>query len=47
LIRSVRARIDRPRWFGGMVLGKIKREMRGALTRDLMRTKRRLEAARP
>ena len=47
VVRSVRARIDRPRWFGGMALGKIKREMRGALTRELMRTKRRLEAPGP
>lgn len=43
LVHSVRARIDRPRWFGGMLLGKIKREMRSALSRDLMRTKRCLE----
>jgi hypothetical protein len=44
LVHSVRALIDRPRWFGGMLLGKIKREMRSALSRDLMRTKNRLEA---
>ncbi len=44
LVHSVRAHIDRPRWFGGMLLGKIKREMRSALSRDLMRTKNRLEA---
>jgi hypothetical protein len=44
LVHSVRARIDRPRWFGGMLLGRIKREMRGALSRDLMSTRRRLEA---
>jgi hypothetical protein len=44
LVHSVRARIDRPRWFGGRLLGKIKREMRSALSRDLMRIKRRLEA---
>lgn len=44
LVRSVGARIDRPRWFGGMLLGRIKREMRTALTGDLMRTRRRLEA---
>jgi hypothetical protein len=44
LVHSVRARVDRPRWFGGMLMGKIKREMRSALSRDLLRTKRRLEA---
>lgn len=44
LVRSVRARIDRPRWFGGMLLGRIKREMRDALSKDLKRTKSRLEA---
>ncbi len=35
---------DCPRWFGGMLLGKIRREIRSALSWDLMRTKRRLEA---
>jgi hypothetical protein len=44
LIHAVRARIDPPRWLRGLLLGKVKREMRIALIEDLKRTKTRLEA---
>jgi hypothetical protein len=43
LVRSIRARIDPPHWFRGLLLRKIKREMRGTLKVDLERTRRRLE----
>ena len=45
LVRSVRASIDPPHWFRGMLLGRIKREMRSALRDDLAATRSRLEAA--
>jgi hypothetical protein len=45
LVRSVRARIDPPHSLRGILLGKIKREMRSALKEDLERTRRRLEVA--
>lgn len=45
LVRSVRARIDPPHWFSGILLGRIKREMRSALKGDLARTRKRLESA--
>jgi hypothetical protein len=44
LVRSVRARIDPPHLFRGILLGRIKRGMRSALKEDLERTRRRLEA---
>ena len=45
LVRSVRASIDPPHWLRGMLLGRIKREMRSALRDDLEATRSRLEAA--
>jgi hypothetical protein len=45
LVHAVRARIDPPRWLRGMLLGKVKREMRLALIEQLQRTKTRLEPA--
>jgi hypothetical protein len=47
LVRSVRARIDPPRWFRGFLLGKIKRAMRNAMAADLERARRRLEDRGP
>ncbi len=44
LVRSVRASIDPPRWFRGLLLGRVKREMRNALRDDLAATRSRLEA---
>jgi hypothetical protein len=43
LVRSVRARIDPPRFMRGLLLGKVKREMRRALGEDLSRMQSRLE----
>ncbi len=43
LVRSIRARIDPPRWFRGLLLRRIKREMRGTLKADLEKTRGRLE----
>jgi hypothetical protein len=43
LVRSVRARIDPPRFMRGLLLGKVKREMRRALGEDLGRIQSRLE----
>jgi hypothetical protein len=45
LVRSVRASIDPPRWLRGILLGRIKHEMRNALREDLASTRSRLEAA--
>jgi hypothetical protein len=45
LVRSVRASIDPPHWFRGILLGRIKREMRRALKEDLARTRQHLESA--
>jgi hypothetical protein len=42
LTRTVRARIDPPHWFRALLLGRIKREMRSALARDLERLRLRL-----
>ena len=45
LVHVLRARVDPPRSFRGMVLGKIRVGMRDALAQDLEATKRRLEDA--
>jgi hypothetical protein len=47
LVRSIRARIDPPHWFRGLLLGKIKRAMRDALAEDLAHSQSRLEAGGP
>jgi hypothetical protein len=47
VVHSVRARMDPPRHFRGMLLGKIKDAMKGALTKSLEERKKRLEAASP
>ncbi len=44
LVHSIRARMDPPRHFRGMLLGKIKGAMKGALIESLGQTKRHLEA---
>jgi hypothetical protein len=45
LVHDVRARLDPPHHFRGMVLGKVKNAMKNALTQSLERTRRRLESA--
>jgi hypothetical protein len=45
LVHVLRARVDPPRSFRGMILGKIRVGMRDALDQDLGATKRRLEEA--
>src|SRR5262249_32868244 len=48
LVWSVRARIDPPPMFRGVLLGKVKRAMKSALIEDLAQSRSRLEvAARP
>jgi hypothetical protein len=44
LVHSIRARMDPPRHFRGMLLGKIKGAMKAALIQNLDQTKRQLEA---
>ncbi len=45
LVHVLRARVDPPRSFRGIILGKIRAGMRDALAQDLEAAKRRLEAA--
>jgi len=47
LVRSIRARINPPRFFRGMLLGRIKRAMRAALGEDLALTRARLDGTPP
>lgn len=44
LVHAIRARLDPPRHFRGMLLGKIKNAMKDALVERLERTRRRLES---
>jgi hypothetical protein len=46
LLHAIRARLDPPRSFRGLLLGKIKGAMKDTMEADLLRTKLRLEAAR-
>lgn len=46
LVHGIRARIDPPRRFRGLLLGKIKRAMKAALAEQLEATKARLESSR-
>jgi hypothetical protein len=46
-VRSIRARINPPRFFRGMLLGRIKRAMRAALGEDLALTRARLDGTPP
>jgi len=45
LVDAVRARVDPPRKFRGLLLGKIKGSMKGALATDVKATRQRLESA--
>lgn len=47
LVHVLRARIDPPRSFRGMILGKMREGMRDALIRDLDVVRKRLETAEP
>ncbi len=47
LVHSIRARMDPPRHFRGMLLGKIKGAMKSALTEDLEQAKKSPESAAP
>ncbi len=47
LVHDIRARIDPPSKFRGLLLGKIKGAMKDAVAADLAQTKRRLESTKP